>query len=66
MASGQRDDAWHWLGNDVSLFSSEKLRTILRLSDSARSKEDIDALQQVRAELEKRGSLFGTRAAEKK
>ncbi len=58
MASGQRDDAWHWRNSDVSLYSSEKLRNILRMSDSARNQEDLDALQRVRAELEKRASQF--------
>lgn len=59
MASGLRDDAWHWRGSDVSLFSSEKLHDILRMSDAARDQDDLRALRQVREELEKRASLFG-------
>lgn len=61
MASGQRDDAWHWINSDVSLYSSEKLRNILGLSQMARNQGDLDALQRVRAELEKRARQLTTR-----
>ena len=54
MASGQRDDAWHWRNSDVSLYSSEKLRNILGLTCDAPNQDDLDSLQRVRAELEKR------------
>jgi hypothetical protein len=59
MASGQRNDAWHWRNSDLGLYSSEKLRNILGLSQVAQSREDIEALQRVRAELEKRVRQFG-------
>jgi len=56
MASGLRDDAWHWRGKDVTDFSSEKLRNILTISHMAQSKEDREALLQVRLELERRAA----------
>lgn len=59
MSSGLRDDAWHWRDTDVSLFSSEKLHSILRMSEVARNQEDLAALQKVREELEKRAVEFG-------
>jgi hypothetical protein len=59
MASGQRNDAWHWRNSDLGLYSSEKLRNILGLSQAAQSREDIDALQRVRTELEKRAQQLG-------
>lgn len=61
MSSGLRDDAWHWRDSDVSLFSSEKLHSILRMSEVARDQKDLAALQKVREELEKRASEFGKR-----
>jgi len=61
MASGLRDDAWHWRNSDVSQFSSEKLRNILNLSALAQSEEDHMALQKVRMELEKRVASLPTR-----
>lgn len=59
MASGARDDAWHWRDSDVGQFSSEKLNGILRLLESARCEEDILALEKVRAELESRARRLG-------
>lgn len=54
MASGLRDDAWHWRNSDVRQFSSEKLRNILSLSAQAQNEEDRLALQRVKTELEQR------------
>ena len=54
MVSGARDDAWHWVGSDVSQFSSEKLNSILQMAVAARCEDDILALKGVRAELEDR------------
>ena len=58
MSSGMRDDAWHWRDSDVSQFSSEKLRNILRMSDKAACEADRLALEKVRAELENRAHYF--------
>jgi len=58
MSSGMRDDAWHWRNSDVSQFSSEKLRNILRMSEMASCEADRLALEKVRVELETRAKLF--------
>ena len=58
MSSGMRDDAWHWRNSDVSQFSSEKLRNILRMSDMAMCESDRLALEKVRNELEARANSF--------
>lgn len=59
MASGRRDDVWHWINSDVSLYSSEKLHNILGLCGVARTQDDINALQRVRSELERRSRQLG-------
>ncbi len=58
MSSGLRDDAWHWLDTDVSLLSSEKLREILQLDLLAQQPAEVQAMQAVRMELEKRLQQF--------
>lgn len=66
MASGLRDDAWHWRNSDVRQFSSEKLHSILNLSPQARNEEDRVALQRVQAELEQRSAQLHEKLGKKK
>lgn len=55
MTSGLRSDALHWQGVPASLFSTEKLQSILQLAELTDLEMDQVQLEKIRQELCLRG-----------